>query len=88
MTKYQTQLLQKHSSSSTHYLHECYDKCSSAKMRAYDDCKARCSAMNGYDFKIITSNRNMFSIGYYYNQDGKTMFHYETNKTILDFIVE
>lgn len=88
LTKKQFSIVKRHQSSNLYYLYQCYDRPSWYKQCAYDNCKAKCSKLNGYDFKIIGYNSQMFSIGFYYVKDGKKTFHYETNRTSLDFIVE
>ena len=80
-------ILRAYQNSNLTCLHECYGSWSWAKEHAYNYCKGLCDRMNGYDFKIVSYNTNMFSIAFLYQSDGKTMLHYETNKTTLDFDV-
>jgi hypothetical protein len=88
MTQKQKLIINSHTNSTTYYLHHCYGKCSSTKVEAYLKCKTRCSELNGYDFKIISHNKNFFTIGFYYSKDNNTYFHYETHITSLDFLVK
>ena len=85
--KYQG-LLDSHERSHKYDLWDCYGHFSYWKARAYDNCKQLCEKLNGYDFKIIGYNTCMFSIGFYYRKGNQLMFHYESNKTILDFEVK
>ena len=78
--KSEISLLKAHERATTTTLKECYGKWSWEKEYAFNKCKSKCQELGGYDFKIISHNVNMFSIGFYYiGQDNKVMFHYETN---------
>lgn len=85
LTKKQEALLERYNDSNLTTLHECYGSWSWAKEHAYNDCVARMEALNGYGFKIISYNTSVFTIGFRYQKDGKEFFHYETDRTILDF---
>jgi len=85
MNKRQQSILDAYNNSDLRTLHECYGSWSWAKEYAYEDCKRTCANMNGYDFRIISYNTCMFSIGFRYKKDGKEYLHYETNVSVLDF---
>lgn len=88
MTKKQLQILDQHKKSNKITLLDVYKKPSSDKQYAYKECRKIFDELNGKDFKIISKNIYVFSIGFYYNKCGKLYFHYETDKTILDFEVK
>ena len=85
LNKRQQSILEAYNRSDLYYLHECYERPSWFKMRAYEDCKKTCADMNGWGFTIISYNTCMFSIGFKYVKDGFVWLHYETNRTTLDF---
>ena len=88
MTKKQQEILRKHLLSNRYTLSDAYKKPSKDKIEAYNDCRKTFEEKNGYKFKIIARNMYVFSIGYFYNVDLKTYFHYETDRTILEFEVK
>lgn len=88
MKQYQKAILQRYEYSDNYNLWQCYERPSYYKVRAYEYCKSLCAQMNGWGFKIIGYNTSMFSIGFKYKKDDKTMFHYETNRTTLDFEID
>lgn len=88
MKQYQKAILFNYENSYLYDIWQCYERPSYRKVRAYEYCKNLCAEMNGWGFTIISYNTCMFSIGFKYKKDGKTMFHYETNKTTLDFAIE
>ena len=60
-------------------LREVYGRWSGEKERAYKACLEKCSDMNGWNFRIVSHNSWMFTVGWLYrNEEGKNMFWYET----------
>ena len=88
MTKREQNIYNAYLRSNLTTLKQCYNSWSWAKERAYNECKNRCAEMKGHDFRIISYNLNVFTIGYLYEKDNKTYLHYETNVNVLDFEVE
>lgn len=88
MAKKQLQILEQHKKSDKITLLDAYKKPSLDKQHAYKECKKIFNELNGKDFKIISKNIYVFSIGFYYDKNDKLYFHYETDKTVLDFEVK
>lgn len=89
MTKKQYEILQRHNQSELFTLWDCYERPSQNKIDAFNKCRdAYLSKPSARNFKIISYNTNMFSIGFYYYKVNTLMFHYETNKTIMDFEID
>ena len=56
-------------------LDDVYGRYSSAKYRAWRDCKRRCAEKNGYCLSVITHNTNVFTAGFMYEGEmGKTFY--------------
>ena len=69
-------------------LFEVYGSYSAAKGRAMKECKEKCAAVNGYDFRIIGHNGWAFSVAWNFtNQEtGEIMTQIETssNTYVID----
>ena len=61
-------------------LSDCYKKASAAKERAYAYCRDKQIQYNGYDFRIISYNTFMFTVGFKFvdTNTGKIMFMHIT----------
>lgn len=88
MTKRQRGILNRYINSHLYELRQCYNSWSDAKEYALWKCKYHCEQANGYNFKIISYNSQMFSIGYCYKIDEVPYFHYETNRTSEDWRID
>ena len=57
-----------------------YKNPSRSKMRAYDECRAKCAEMRGWGFKILSFNTNAFTCGWMYSdkETGVIMLNVET----------
>ena len=69
-------------------LSDVYGSWSAAKGRAMKECREKCKAVDGYNFRIISANRWAFSVAWnYINPDtGEIMTRIETasNTYIID----
>lgn len=61
-------------------LSDCYKKASVAKQRAYAYCRDKQRQYNGYDFRIISYNTFIFTVGFKFVdvETGKVMFMHIT----------
>jgi hypothetical protein len=64
--------------STARQLRDVYGTYSQAKDKAWDDCINLLLDYGGYDLKVITANGWMFTAGFMFEDDGKTMFMYIT----------
>ena len=87
MTKKILAILKSHHNSSLIDLHDCYKSYSMLKYAAYEYQRELQLMRDGFNFKIISYNGYMFSVGFYYRMDNELYFHYATNKTAFDFNV-
>ena len=62
--------------SKSYNLYFVYGHFSEAKARAWDYCKALMNKFDGYGLKVISANSCMFTAGFMFEEDGKTMFMY------------
>lgn len=53
-----------HAQSRATELSDVYKSFSSAKAKAYNDCRTWCEDENGYDFRIIAASRFVFSVAW------------------------
>ena len=88
MNKKQQSILDAYNNSNLTNIYQCYDKPSYFKVRAFNECKDACDACDGWGFKILSYNTFMFTIAYQYKKDGKTWLHYESDKSVRDFIID
>ena len=59
-------------------LQDVYKNPSAKKIKAYEQCVKIFYDLNGRDFAIISSNRNIFTVAFIYREDGKKWFLVET----------
>ena len=61
-------------------LEDCYKSYSFAKQKAYNYCIQQMESVNGWSFRIISHNVNIFTCGYLYAdcETGVIMFRYIT----------
>lgn len=62
--------------STSYELYDVYGRYSAAKAKAWDYCKELMYQFSGYGLKIISANGYMFTAGFMFEEDGKTMFMY------------
>lgn len=62
--------------SSAYSLRDVYGTYSRAKDDAWEYCKELMYKFNGYGLKVISFSRYMFTAGFMFEEDGKTMFMY------------
>ena len=79
-TKRGQELLAKARNYEGFYLDDVYGNISSAKARAWRDCKDWCDAQNGRNFHIISHNTFQFSVAWEYDdpETGELMTRIET----------
>ena len=56
------------------HLSDCYGRWSQAKEQAYQYCVDLMESLNGWGLKITGYCTNFFSVGFMYEQEGKTYF--------------
>ena len=61
-------------------LSDVYGSYSRAKEDAWEYCKELMDKFNGYGLKVITYSRDIFTAGFMFEEDGKTMFMYISPK--------
>lgn len=66
--------------STAYSLRDVYGSYSRAKEDAWDYCKELMYKLGGYGLKVISSSRYMFTAGFMFEEDGKTMFMYISPK--------
>lgn len=90
MTKRQTQIIINHERATARFLSEVYASYSVAKENAFRYCEELMYKYNGYDFRIISYNTFMFTVGFYYiDQDTEQeMFMYITPSKDEKFVVK
>ena len=89
MNKLQKAIYESHKNSYKIDLYDCYENCSVAKRRAYSNCVLLCNELNGYDLRIVSHNKNMFTVGFKYEtEDGIRMFMYITPTQKITFSIE
>jgi len=59
-------------------LNDCYERCSEAKKKAFENCRKMCYEDDGYGLKIISHNGFMFTAGYLYKKDNDIWLCYIT----------
>ncbi len=64
--------------STAHSLRDVYGRFSAAKENAWRYCEDLMQMFDGYGLKVIASNGYMFTAGFMFEEDGKTMFMYIT----------
>lgn len=80
-TKKMQRFWNKYKSALRHHLtilEDIYNKPSAKKIKAYEQCVRTFHDLNGRDFAIISSNRNIFTVAFIYREDGKEWFLVET----------
>ena len=66
-----------------------YEKPSSAKIMAEEEIQKEMVSKNGYDYRIISHNCNMFTCGYSYkDNDDHLHFVYHTKYDEYDYDIE
>ena len=55
-------------------LRDVYTSWSTAKEKAWDYCKELMDKFDGRGLKVISHSRHMFTAGFMFEEDGKTMF--------------
>lgn len=79
-TKKVQDLIYRFNHSTFDYLGQCYNSCSAAKRKAYDDCIRKYFDMGGWGFRIISFNSQTFTCGWLYEdkETGVIMLNVET----------
>ena len=89
MTKKQRAIYNAYINSNLETLFDCYERPSQEKHEIFQQCKKDCNAKNGINFSIISYNKYMFTIGYKFKDvNGKWWFHYETSKTLKEWLID
>lgn len=67
-------------------LYHVYGSFSSKKAEAFDDCKKKCEAEAGDNFRIISHNTNFFSVAWEFEYEGSLATHIITPAN--DYVVK
>lgn len=59
-------------------LMDVYKSCSRWKFIAFNRCRALMEAVGGWELRIISHNSQSFTVGFMFEEDGKTKFAYIT----------
>lgn len=59
-------------------LYDVYRKPSENKIRAYEQCREKCSSQFGYNFRILSHTSQCFTCGWITGCFGKKILHAET----------
>ena len=63
-------------------LADVYDSWSTRKQFAYDECYDIFAELDGYDFRIVTHNRNFFTVGFIYYVGEEERFIFVTHTDV------
>lgn len=74
--------------STSYGLYDVYDSYSADKGRAWKYCEELMQKFNGTGLKVISANGWMFTAGFMFEEDGKTMFMYITKSSDVAVEVE
>ena len=88
MTKRELDILKQHARSNLFELTDCYQSYSILKQHAYNYELNIYNSRLAYEFRIISYNGYMFSVGFYFVKDNKLFFHYASNRTTKEFPVD
>ena len=84
MTKRQRAIVDSYYSSTITELGECYHKFSERKRQAYNNCVAQKRLDGGDDFRIMSYNVNIFTVGYTIDNGTKLVYITPTKKEVIE----
>ena len=84
MTKRERTIVNGYYDSTTRDLGKCYHTFSELKRQAYKDCVHQYLMDNGDDFRIISYNTFMFTIGYTIDNGTKLVYITPTKKEVIE----
>ena len=84
MTKRQRAIIDSYYNSTITELGECYHKFSERKRQAYNNCIAHKRLDGGDDFRIISYNVNIFTVGYTIDNGTKLVYITPTKKEVIE----
>ena len=87
MTKKERGFYERWWQSKCNSLNQIYHHYSDAKAMAFEWCMEDCARVNGFRFRIIGHNSNVFSVGYAYESNGKTFLRVQTPYKQYDFVI-
>lgn len=88
MTKKQTAMFNNWKNATKTTLSECYVKPSAAKRHAFWECRKECANTRGQDFRVVSYNAQFFVVAWIYpDSDGDYRMHYDTGRTVYDFLI-
>ena len=87
MTKRDRGIVHQYLQSTSYNLNDVYGSYSKAKARAWDNCVEQMYLDGGYNLKIISSNSQIFTVGYTVKNDDEVAIVYitPTKKRLLRF---
>ena len=84
MTKRQRAIVNSFYDSTTRYLCDCYHTFSESKRLAYNYCVEQFHLDRGDDFRIISYNTFMFTVGYTIDNGTKLVYITPTKKEVIE----
>lgn len=89
MTEKQQQMFKAVNESDYCNLFDVYKSFSTDKYNAFNYCLRECARLNGFNFRITSTNTFHFSCGFlYYDENKRLRCRYYTGRNTYDFIVE
>ena len=84
MTKRQRAIVESYYDSTIIDLGKCYHKFSERKRQAYKDCVHQYLEDDGQNFRIISYNTFMFTVGYTIDNETKLVYITPTKKEVIE----
>lgn len=84
MTKRQRAIIDSYYNSTITELGECYHTFSERKRQAYKDCVHQYLEDDGQNFRIVSYNTNIFTVGYTIDNGNKLVYITPTKKEVIE----
>lgn len=89
MNNRQKGIYERYKNSYRRNLYDCYERFSKNKIHAYENCKRYMEKYDGYDFRIISFNSHIFTVGFkFMDNKGTEFLMYITPSKEEKFIIE
>ena len=84
MTKRERAILNRYYDSTVRDLGKCYHTFSERKRQVYKDCVHQYLEDDGQDFRIVSYNTNIFTVGYTIDNGNKLVYITPTKKEVIE----
>lgn len=88
MTKKEFGMLTEYNRMTAEYLYQVYDRCSAAKMEAWEACRKLQADINGYAARIRKCGSYFFTYAFKYVENGREHLCYMTGRNVYKFAIE